>query len=41
MSPLAPIEVKPNEASELETQALYGQSCEIIERGTKNWIKKN
>jgi len=39
ITPLAPIRSEANEASELETQALYGQSCEIIERGTKNWIK--
>lgn len=39
ITPLAPIRSDANEASELETQVLYGQSCEVIERGIKSWVK--
>lgn len=38
-TPLAPLRKEPGEGSELETQVLYGQACELIEIGEKDWIR--
>lgn len=38
-TPLAPLRSDPSEMSQLETQILYGQACDILESGNGDWIR--
>ena len=38
IQPSSPIWTKPNENSQLETEALFGESVEILETYKKKWV---